>query len=127
MMQHPIKDDTIKKMAMFICNNSSLVTAKNSYSKSNLLDVGVNESLVKTVTDPALSIKKIQIDNISTYIKGLVDTMTDASIGVCVRHMYWCWDEKQTSIFIDKLSKVIDKIIEETNSNSDVSNPNIWY
>lgn len=117
MQQCPIKSEFTANMARFVCNNARIVTVREEYSQTQLLEVGVQSSHVYVLADPAFGVEPCQSLERGQEILKREEIPVDQApfVGVNFRHLYWIWDEQIFEKRITKMASLCDFIISEWN------------
>jgi polysaccharide pyruvyl transferase WcaK-like protein len=125
---HPLKNDSTKQMARFLCNNAKVVTIREEFFKNELIQAGVNNQKLKVFADPAFGIEPVKTQKIGNSLlkNEKISLSSKKVIGICFRHMYWMWTEKQYAFYANKMAKICDDLI-KTYSADILFIPNCTY
>lgn len=127
---YPMKFDYTKQMARFLCNNSSLVTLRETPSKEELLKAGViNNKNLKVLSDPVFAINPILDQKKALKLldkDGIKLTVGKKIVGIAFRSMYWQWGKKELDKHAAKVAKLADLVIDKFD-NDVIFIPNCTY
>ena len=115
MQQCPIKSEFTANMARFVCDNARIVTVREEYSKTQLLEAGVKFDHLHLLADPAFGVDPCQNLDRGKEILKREEIPVDLApfVGVNFRHLYWSWDNHTFEERASKMAALCDFIISE--------------
>lgn len=112
---HPLKNELTKQIARFLCNNAAIITLREEFFRQELIKVGADPKKLLVFADPAFG-----LDPILGKEKGqkVLETekikfKSDKVVGVCFRHIYWLWDDREFNKYANKMSELCDYVIKK--------------
>jgi len=101
-----------EQLVKFICDNSDVITVRESISKTELVRIGVPAERVVVLPDPAMALRSIgDRERGNTLLKGLGIHLDERPlIGIVARHVYWIWDEAKFDEYTTMFAGLCDWI-----------------
>lgn len=112
---NPLEGDYTKQLARFLCMNAEIVAVREEFSRQNLLNAGVDCKNVQVFADPAYGVDPVSDKKsaIELLEKEKINLGTENVVGICFRHLYWKWTDKEFEENAVKMADICDYIIEE--------------
>lgn len=111
---HAIKNEFTKQMAKFLCENAKLVGIRDKPFQLELSKLEPKPNNLQVFTDPAFGLKPI--DNKLLGEKILQKEKIPIKlklVGICFRHLYSKWTDKEFEKYASKVAAFCDYIIEK--------------
>lgn len=105
-------------LVKFICDNSEVITVRESISKAELVRVGVPGERVIVLPDPAMALRNTgDRKRGKAFLEAQGIHLDERPIvGIIARHVYWIWDEAKFERYTTMFARLCDWMSTELNA-----------
>jgi colanic acid/amylovoran biosynthesis protein len=115
----PLENNYTKQIAKFICENATIVTVREEFSKKNLINAEINDKNIYVLGDPVYGLEPTWNKNKAVEIlknEKIIFRPDDNIIGIGFRSVYWTWKENEFNKYAKKMACLCDFMIENFNA-----------
>jgi colanic acid/amylovoran biosynthesis protein len=110
----PLQTDIVKELARYVVTNSQLVTVREESSKQELIKLGISDSNIRALADPAFGLTPLygKAKGKEILDKENIRVNSARVVGVDFRHHYWSWTEEEFDSYGTVMAGMCDYMVE---------------